>query len=102
MALTCRYYGIADVFYTWHRRYDTHGLCHGRWSAPAASPSLARMLGELGEPDRRHHRVQPSLPIDRLGSLSRSNRSAQLRMRSCGSELMVPRAPSSIANSLHR
>ena len=39
VALTCRYYGISRrVFYTWHRRYDTHGLCHGRWSAPAAGP----------------------------------------------------------------
>ena len=103
VALTCGYYGISRrVFYTWHRRYDTHGLCHGRWSAPAARPSLARMLGELSEPTAATTACSHPYRSTVLGRYPDPIGRLELRMRSCGSELMVPRAPSSIANSLHQ
>jgi transposase-like protein len=42
VALTCRYYGISrQCFYTWKRRYDTHGLdgLRDRSHRPRVSPN---------------------------------------------------------------
>ena len=45
VALTCRYYGISrQIFYTWKRRYDAHGLdgLRDRSSRPHVSPGTTR------------------------------------------------------------
>ena len=45
VALTCRYYGISrQVFYTWRRRYDAHGLdgLRDRSHRPQTSPKATR------------------------------------------------------------
>jgi transposase len=45
IALTCRYYGIShQVFYTWRRRYDQHGLdgLRDRSHRPRVSPNTTR------------------------------------------------------------
>jgi transposase InsO family protein len=45
VALTCRYYGISrQVFYTWRRRYDAHGLdgLRDRSHRPQISPNATR------------------------------------------------------------
>jgi transposase-like protein len=45
VALTCRYYGISrQVFYTWRRRYDAHGLDgrRDRSHRPHISPNATR------------------------------------------------------------
>jgi transposase InsO family protein len=45
VALTCRYYGISrQVFYTWRRRYDAHGLdgLRDRSHRPHISPNATR------------------------------------------------------------
>jgi transposase len=45
VALTCRYYGISrQVFYTWRRRYDAHGLdgLRDRSHRPQVSPNATR------------------------------------------------------------
>ena len=45
VALTCRYYGISrQVFYTWRRRYDAHGLdgLRDRSHRPLVSPNATR------------------------------------------------------------
>ena len=45
VALTCRYYGISrQIFYTWKRRYDAHGLdgLRDRSHRPHVSPGTTR------------------------------------------------------------
>jgi transposase InsO family protein len=44
VALTCRYYGISQVFYKWRRRYDQHGLdgLRDRSHRPHLSPNATR------------------------------------------------------------
>jgi hypothetical protein len=45
ISLTCRYYGISrQVFYTWRRRYDAHGLdgAPGPLPPPQVSPNATR------------------------------------------------------------
>jgi transposase InsO family protein len=45
VALTCRYYGISrQIFYTWKRRYDAHGLdgLRDRSHRPHISPNATR------------------------------------------------------------
>jgi transposase InsO family protein len=45
VALTCRYYGISrQIFYTWKRRYDVHGLdgLRDRSHRPHVSPGTTR------------------------------------------------------------
>jgi transposase InsO family protein len=45
VALTCRYYGISrQIFYTWKRRYDAHGLdgLRDRSHRPRVSPNATR------------------------------------------------------------
>ena len=48
VSLTCRYYGISrQCFYTWKRRYDTHGLDEPYLSRLTAALAHARPHAEL-------------------------------------------------------
>jgi transposase-like protein len=55
VALTCRYYGISrQIFSTWKRRYDAHGLdgLRDRSHRPHVSPGTTRteVVGKWGCP----------------------------------------------------
>ena len=62
VALTCRSYGISrQVFYTWCRRYDAHGLdgLRDRSHRPQVSPNATRteVIGKIIYL-RQHYRMQ--------------------------------------------